>query len=185
MAFNDTLFQLGMDLTRSSTTQAEDLVAPRVNAKGDRKDSFQGSESSRYAGKHLLIDVFGAKRLDDMAYVEKTLKRCVKAAGATLLHVHLHNTAPSGGVTGVAVLAESHISVHSWPEVGFAAFDVFMSGSARPEACVSVLRDAFAATDVVVKEHRRGEDIEQLQANAAPMARRVRSQARTRARAAA
>ena len=118
-----------------------------------------------------------------MAYVEKTLKRCVQAAGATLLHVHLHNTAPSGGVTGVAVLAESHISVHSWPEAGYAAFDVFMSGSARPEACIDVLREAFGATDVVVKEHRRGEDIEQTQTKAT-VARRSRQPTGPRARAA-
>ncbi len=169
MAFNDTLFQLGMDLTRSSTTQAEDLVATCVAANEDRtdaqmsgcKDFFQGPVGNKYAGKHLLIDVFGGRRLGDLKFVESTLKRCVEAAGATLLHVHLHNTAPSGGVTGVAVLAESHISVHSWPEAGYGAFDVFMSGDARPEACVEVLREAFAASDVIVKEHRRGEEIEQ------------------------
>ena len=53
-------------------------------------------------------------------------RECIRAAGATLLHIHLHHFTPNNGVSGVAVLAESHISVHTWPESGFAAFDVFM-----------------------------------------------------------
>jgi S-adenosylmethionine decarboxylase proenzyme len=46
--------------------------------------------------------------------------------GATLLHIHLHHFEPNGGVSGVAVLAESHISIHSWPKRGYAALDIFM-----------------------------------------------------------
>ena len=159
MAFNDTLFQLGMDLTRSSTTQEEDLAASLESVKPVRKDHFRDDGGARFAGKHLIIDLFDAKRLDDVQHVEDTLKRCVEAAGATLLSIHLHNTAPHGGVTGVAVLAESHISVHSWPESGYGAFDVFMSGTADPEKCVDVLREAFDARHVAVKEHRRGQNV--------------------------
>ena len=57
----------------------------------------------------------------------------MEAAGATLLHIHLHHFTPNGGVSGVAVLAESHISIHSWPEYGYAALDVFMCGDGRSE----------------------------------------------------
>ena len=159
MAFNDTLFQLGMDLTRSSTTQKEDLAASLSSVKPVRKDHFRDEGGARFAGKHLIIDLFDAKRLDDVSHVEATLKRCVEAAGATLLHIHLHNTQPNGGVTGVAVLAESHISVHSWPEAGYGAFDVFMSGDTEPEKCIDVLREAFDARHVAIKEHRRGQDL--------------------------
>ena len=80
----------------------------------------------------------------------------VKAAGATLLHIHLHKFSPNGGVSGVAVLSESHISVHTWPEKGFAAFDVFMCGAAEPLRTIPVLEAAFKPTRVVVGEHRRG-----------------------------
>jgi S-adenosylmethionine decarboxylase len=55
----------------------------------------------------------------------------------------------------VAVLAESHISIHSWPEAGYAALDVFMCGNARPHATVEVLETAFKPTKTVVKEHLR------------------------------
>ncbi len=63
---------------------------------------------------------------------------------------------PNGGISGVAVLAESHISVHTWPERGYAAFDVFMCGSAEPKKALKVLEQAFAPERVVVGIHKRG-----------------------------
>ena len=175
MAYDDTLFQLGMDLTRSSTAQKEDhgenarvahhsqttlksSVEPETSE--ERKDFFIERDGVRYAGNHLIIDLFGARRLDDLKHVERTMKRCVEVAGATLLHVHLHHFTPNGGVSGVAVLSESHISVHSWPEADYAAFDVFMCGDAKPELCVDVLKEAFDAREAVVKSHQRGEDLD-------------------------
>ena len=88
--------------------------------------------------------------------VEQAMKDSVTAAGATLLHIHLHKFTPNGGVSGVAVLSESHISVHTWPEKGFAAFDVFMCGAAEPQKAIAVLEAAFRPTRVVVGEHKRG-----------------------------
>ena len=168
MAFNDTLFQLGMDLTRSSPAQKEETIetAPVAHTE-DRKDFFIERDGVRFAGTHLIIDLFGAKRLDDLKHIERTLKRCVEVAGATLLHIHLHHFTPNGGVSGVAVLAESHISIHSWPEADYASLDVFMCGDAKPQLAVPVLKEAFRATDVVVKEHLRGEELEQLKWHAA------------------
>ena len=155
MAYTDSLFQLGMDLTRSSTAQKEDHGQSALGAHDDRKDYFIERDGRRYAGTHLIIDLFGAKRLDDLKHIKETLKRCVEVAGATLLHIHLHHFTPNGGVSGVAVLAESHISIHSWPEVGYAALDVFMCGDAKPHATVDVLKAAFKPDRTVVKEHLR------------------------------
>lgn len=168
MAYQDALFQLGMDLTRSSTAQKEDLVVTdAITAEVDRKDHFIERDGVRFAGTHLIVDLFGAKRLDDLKYVERTLKHCVDVAGATLLQIHLHNVTPNGGVAGVAVLSESHISIHSWPEAHYAALDIFMCGETKPHLAIAVLKDAFEARDVVVKEHLRGEELEQLQWSAA------------------
>jgi S-adenosylmethionine decarboxylase len=167
MAFDDTLFQLGMDLTRSSTAQEEDRRVAAPVAHEDRKDFFIERDGKRYAGTHLLVDLFGARRLDDLEHVETTLKRCVEAAGATLLHVHLHHFTPNGGVSGVAVLAESHISIHSWPEADYAALDIFMCGEAQPQKCIEILREAFSARDVVVKTHHRGSELQDLKWQAA------------------
>ena len=78
------------------------------------------------------------------------------AAGATLLHIHLHHFTPNGGVSGVAVLAESHISLHTWPERGFAAFDVFMCGACDPYKAMPALRAAFKPERVELQEEKRG-----------------------------
>ncbi len=59
------------------------------------------------------------------------------------LHIHLHKFEDGGGISGVAVLAESHISVHTWPEKGFAAFDVFMCGNAEPRKALDVFKRVF------------------------------------------
>jgi len=176
MAFNDTLFQLGMDLTRSSTAQEEDhrRVAAHVVHEDcaqvgheDRKDFFIERDGVRFAGTHLIVDLFGARRLDDLEHIKRTLKRCVEVAGATLLHIHLHHFTPNGGVSGVAVLSESHISIHSWPEADYAALDVFMCGDAQPQKCIDILREAFGARDVVVKTHHRGSELDELKWQAA------------------
>jgi S-adenosylmethionine decarboxylase len=144
-----------------STARKEDRktklkVAPPA-PEDDRLDHFATRNGVRCAGVHLIVDLHGAKRLDDIEHIETTLRRCVEAAQATLLHIHLHHFQPSG-VSGVAVLAESHISIHTWPEVGYAALDVFMCGSADPDKCVPVLREAFSAKRVGVNELLRGKD---------------------------
>jgi S-adenosylmethionine decarboxylase len=134
--------------------EARNDEAPNDEA---RHDHFAVRNGVRCAGIHLIVDLHGAERLDDIEHIEATLRRCVAAARATLLHLHLHHFQPNG-VSGVAVLAESHISIHTWPEAGYAALDVFMCGSADPDACVPVLREAFCAKRVGVNEILRGQD---------------------------
>ena len=127
-----------------------------VAAADERDDHFALRNGVRCAGVHLIIDLHGAKGLDDIDLVEATLRRCVEAARATLLHMHVHHFQPNG-VSGVAVLAESHISIHTWPDRGYAALDVFMCGKASPDACIPVLREAFRAGRVEVNEILRGQ----------------------------
>jgi S-adenosylmethionine decarboxylase len=109
-----------------------------------------------YAGTHLIIDLWGASHLDELPRMEKAFIDCVKECGATLLHIHMHHFTPNGGISGVAVLAESHISVHTWPERDYAAFDVFMCGDAKPELAVEILQKAFSPSRVEVGENLRG-----------------------------
>lgn len=179
MPESNALFQLGIDLnTDSSKTQAEVLdfpvsapsqdnihtllgdhetlsEGPRPHAE-ERKDFFIERNGERFAGTHLIIDLIGASRLDDIEHIERALVRCVEVSKATLLHLHLHHFTPNGGVSGVAVLSESHISIHSWPEADYAALDVFMCGDAEPHNSIEVLREAFKPSDIRVEEHRRG-----------------------------
>jgi len=117
-------------------------------------DHFIKRNGIEFAGTHLIIDLWDAHRLDDLGLMEKTLRRCVDESGATLLHIHLHHFTPNGGISGVAVLAESHISVHTWPERGYAAFDVFMCGEAEPEKSIPVLKDAFQPATINLAERK-------------------------------
>lgn len=121
------------------------------------QDHFIVRDGKEYAGTHLIVDLWGAKRLDELELMESTLREAVAQAGATLLHIHLHHFTPNGGISGVAVLAESHISVHSWPERDFAAFDIFMCGDAQPEKAIEVLKQSFTPKDVIVETLLRGE----------------------------
>lgn len=160
------LFQLGMDL-ETGTTHAEDttgnrghltVVADRDIFDESRDDHFIRRDGKVFAGTHLIIEVVDGEGLDDQHRIEQAFRDCVEVCGATLLHIHTHKFSPQG-VSGVAVLAESHISVHTWPEIGYGAFDVFMCGEAQPWKAVEVLRTAFDAGDIRVKELLRGEEV--------------------------
>jgi S-adenosylmethionine decarboxylase len=157
------LFQLATGLGTPGTARKEDVAiakapvaAAAVATSEERADHFVVRNGVRCAGAHLIVDLYGAERLDDVDHIEEALRRCVDAAGATLLHIHLHHFEPNGGVSGVAVLAESHISIHSWPEANYAAVDIFMCGKANPDACIPVLRETFKAKNVAVSELLRG-----------------------------
>ena len=129
------------------------------------KDSTQEQEGTeyccqtpdyRYAGTHLLLEFWGAKHLDDVKFIERTLAEAVKACGATLLEMMIHHFTPSGGVSGVAVIKESHLSIHTWPEFNYAALDIFTCGTVDPHLAVAVLRKAFAPKSIQLTEQRRG-----------------------------
>lgn len=108
-----------------------------------------------YAGTHLIIDLHNAHHLDDQPLIEQALRDATTATGATLLHIHSHRFSPQG-VTAMAILAESHISCHTWPEIGFAAFDIFMCGATSPHAAIPVLQTAFETDTIHIRELHRG-----------------------------
>lgn len=157
------LFRLGMDLETGATHEGETEIADRdVVARDvldeDRDDHFIRRDGKVFAGTHLIIEVIGGSGLDDESRIQKAFRDSVDVCGATLLHIHTHKFSPQG-VSGVAVLAESHISVHTWPEIGYGAFDVFMCGDAAPWKAVDILRAAFNARDIRVTELLRGDGL--------------------------
>ncbi|MBY6134498.1 adenosylmethionine decarboxylase [Leisingera sp. XS_AS12] len=156
------LFQLGIGL---ETGAHEEDTARGVNTAiadslvdSDREDHFIRKNGKVFAGTHLIIEVMKGTGLDCEERIQKAFRRMVEVCGATLLHIHTHKFSPQG-VSGVAVLAESHISVHTWPEIGYGAFDVFMCGDAEPWNAVDVLKEAFATDMVEVRELLRGEEL--------------------------
>ncbi|AEF95931.1 adenosylmethionine decarboxylase [Methanotorris igneus] len=112
----------------------------------------------RYLGKHLILELWGCdpKALDDQEGIEKMLVDSVNACGATLICIKTHKFSPQG-VTGVAVLAESHISIHTWPELGYAAIDVFTCGShVEPANALKPIREFLKPKHLEVLDVKRG-----------------------------
>lgn len=109
-------------------------------------------------GRHVLADFRGvpADRLTDAGLLESQMIAAAQAAGAQVLSAHFHHFGVGAGVTGVVMLSESHISIHSWPEHQFAAVDIFMCGAAQPELALSYLQAALAPESVHVTTVARG-----------------------------
>ena len=149
------LAQLGMvsDLPSDNQVFTSSLDE---NGSEERTDYFVQRDGMVFAGTHLLIDLWNASRLDEPEFIDMTLREAAVAAGATILHSHFHHFTPNGGVSGVIVLAESHISIHTWPERAFAAIDVFMCGACDPKLAIPVLTAAFSPDSVHVGEELRG-----------------------------
>lgn len=108
-------------------------------------------------GKHCILELYNcdSSRLDDEAFLRDTITSAAKRAGATLLNLITHRFEPQG-VTGLALLAESHISIHTWPESGYAAVDVFTCGDhTMPERACQVLADELGARDHKLTSFRR------------------------------
>ena len=148
-AFNPSLDPLGMVSELPSSNQ--EALGPDA-----QKDYFVEKDGLKFAGTHLLVDLWGARELTDPARIDAALREAAEAAKATILHSHFHHFGPDGGVSGVLVLAESHISIHTWPERDFAAIDIFMCGSCNPYKSLPVLKAAFRPKHVLLSEQRRG-----------------------------
>lgn len=105
---------------------------------------FETTATNTPAGRHVLAELTGcpAAVLNDPASLEICFRRCAEDGGATLVSSHFHHFAPQG-VSGVVVIAESHLTVHTWPEHGYAAVDVFTCG--KPEIAEAVMKLLVAA----------------------------------------
>jgi S-adenosylmethionine decarboxylase proenzyme len=93
--------------------------------------------------------------LNDLDAVRTVMRRAARAAGATVVAEVFHPYRPQG-VTGVLVIEESHFSVHTWPECGYAAVDFYTCGECRPERADEVLREGLRAERAEVLLVRRG-----------------------------
>lgn len=108
-------------------------------------------------GLHLLIDFWDAEHLQDAGIIERAMRDAAAACGATILEIKLHAFGENAGITGVAILAESHISIHTWPEINYVALDVFVCGTCDPHQALTALRSTFKPKRERVQEFRRGD----------------------------
>lgn len=110
------------------------------------------------SGAHVLADFHGVEPglLRDATALEHLLRDAAQRAGARVLSSHFHTFGKMDGVTGVVLLSESHMSIHTWPESGFAAIDVFMCGAADPHRAVEELARALEPSRRRVTRADRG-----------------------------
>lgn len=108
-------------------------------------------------GRHLLIELHGCEPsiLDDIDVITDLLVRAANMMCVTILNVMAHKFQPQG-VTAIVMIAESHLSIHTWPEHQYAAVDVFTCNGAIPDEVQSCIAETLKASQVTAVEIRRG-----------------------------
>jgi S-adenosylmethionine decarboxylase len=108
-------------------------------------------------GRHIILEMWGCQNLDSVETAERALREMVVALDVNLLDLRVYPFSPVG-VTGIAIVSESHLGIHTWPEHGYAAVDVFTCGSPRdPQGAVDVLRRLFEPERIGIMEINRGQ----------------------------
>lgn len=111
--------------------------------------------TSNHLGTHAIVELFGCEHLNDLSLVRDTLTEAARLCGATVLHTKFHQFSPQG-LTGYILLAESHISIHTWPEYGYAAVDLFTCGSMDTKKAFAHIAKQLGASRVARKTLLRG-----------------------------
>jgi S-adenosylmethionine decarboxylase len=109
-------------------------------------------------GIHLLIELWSCNRqkIDNLDYLEKIMSQAAEVAGATVLKTAFQDFNPQG-VSGVVVIAESHLTIHTWPEYGYAAVDIFTCGTkVDPWRAAGFLKQELEAEQFSVRDFQRG-----------------------------
>jgi len=109
-------------------------------------------------GNHLIIELYECHRdvINDAQMVEEKLKEAVRVSGANMVQSVIHEFNPHG-ISGVIVIEESHFSVHTWPEYGYCALDIFTCGDEIDyHSALQYLKSEFQAKSMAVTELKRG-----------------------------
>ena len=109
-------------------------------------------------GQQLIVELYGCDRtlLDDPSRLEQILTESIRRSGGTIIRPCFHQFSPHG-VTGVVVIAESHVSIHTWPEFGYCALDVFTCGTqVQTDQIFEYVRSELRAQETSVMEVKRG-----------------------------
>jgi S-adenosylmethionine decarboxylase proenzyme len=125
-------------------------------AKTKRSIQWVKEKNRKYAGIHLIAEFWGGKIIEDSKKIEKILILAARKAHNIPLEVTIHKFQPQG-ITGVVLLAESHIALHLWSEFNYLAVDIFTCGErAMPYKAVEYLKKVFKPKKVQIKEIKRG-----------------------------
>lgn len=109
-------------------------------------------------GRQILVEFYDCEssKINDVEYIEESMLSGTKAANATIISHNFHKFSPYG-VSGMVVIAESHVAIHTWPEYNYAAVDIFTCGDTiDPWVIQEYLKEAFASQNVSSMEMKRG-----------------------------
>ncbi len=108
-------------------------------------------------GRHLIVELSDCDLsiLNNLEFLRRHMEEAVRRSGATIVDSVFHRYNPQG-VSGMVVIAESHVSIHTWPEYGYAAVDFFTCGTVDPTVACAYLQQALSARDADVREIKRG-----------------------------
>ena len=109
-------------------------------------------------GKHMLLELRDCNKelLNDLSFLQNALVSAAEEAGATVIDKHFHRFSPQG-VSGVVLISESHLSLHTWPECGYAAVDIFTCGdSVNSELAAELLIKSLQSKGPTIMEIKRG-----------------------------
>ncbi|MEM8528063.1 MAG: adenosylmethionine decarboxylase [Bacteroidota bacterium] len=109
-------------------------------------------------GKHIILEFYDClpEKLDDTPFLENAFRKAAMEMGATILSSNFHPFAPIG-VSGVVIIKESHLTVHTWPEYAYAAIDIFTCGELEMEKGIAYLKDALCPSKVIQNILHRGD----------------------------
>ena len=119
----------------------------------------------QFLGRHVVAEIYGCRFgvLNDVDKVERIMVNAALEAGAEVREMVFHKFSPQG-VSGVVVISESHLAIHTWPELGYAAVDVFTCGdTVNPWDACNYLAEQFGADYVDASELKRGVMTEQAE----------------------
>lgn len=117
------------------------------------------SKSEKYLGIHLIAEFWNGKVIEDPKIIKDILTTAAKKAHNTPLEVIIHKFEPQG-LTGVILLAESHIALHLWPEFNYIAIDIFTCGNkTSPQKALDYFKKEFQPQKIEIKEIKRGKII--------------------------
>lgn len=120
------------------------------------KKQTKKDRNHQYAGVHLIAEFWHGRIIEDQEQIKKILIAAVKASKSTPLQTVIHQFSPQG-LTGVVLLAESHIAIHAWPEVNYLAIDIFTCGQkAMPDQALDYFKKIFQPEKYTVKKINRG-----------------------------
>jgi S-adenosylmethionine decarboxylase len=109
-------------------------------------------------GQHCLLEIYLQDRawLKDEQAIKGLLYEAAQTAQAHILNSHFHSFGGYGGVTGILLLAESHMSIHTWPEYHYAAVDIFMCGRLSMQSAIGVFQQELAGARIEIRLLQRG-----------------------------